>query len=63
MTAYKLIKEHKNLENVIEHLKREKKDKFKLPGEYVYEEIREIFKQPEVIKGEDVEVYTAPYIL
>mmetsp|Transcript_13560 Transcript_13560/g.1210 ORF Transcript_13560/g.1210 Transcript_13560/m.1210 type:complete len:81 (+) Transcript_13560:706-948(+) len=53
VTAYKLIKEHKNIEKVIEHLKKEnesdkKKKKFEIKPEFNYKESRELFYNPEV---------------
>jgi len=53
VTAYKLIKEHKTIENVIEHLKKEnesekRKKKYIIPEPFLYEDSRDLFIKPEV---------------
>jgi len=53
VTAYKLIKEHKTIENVIKELEREnldpkRKRKYVIPTQFFYEDARELFKKPEV---------------
>jgi flap endonuclease-1 len=62
--ALKLIKEYKSIDAIIEHLnleeeRKKKKDEAKsnpkkIPDNYPYREARELFKNPEVLKGEDV---------
>jgi len=52
--AFKLIQEHKTIENVLEILRQTnddptKKQKFIIPDEFLYEESRGLFKEPDVI--------------
>lgn len=62
MTAYKLIKEHKNIENVIKHLENEnnsgsnKKKKFNIPKEFNYIGAREMFLNPLVEDPDKIDV-------
>ncbi len=44
-TAYKLIKEHKNIEGV---LKKIDTDKYTVPDNWLYKEARRLFKEAEV---------------
>lgn len=62
-TALKLIREHENLEGVMEHIQETiantdegKKPKYTVPEFWPYKEAREIFRSPDVIKGSEVEV-------
>lgn len=52
--AYKFIKDLKNLESIIEFCKKEneEKEKYKIPkpDEFDYEEVRVLFKEPNVLK-------------
>ena len=54
MTAYKLIKDHKRLEDVVKKLEDDnrlgtKKRKWVIPEPFPYPDIRELFKSPDVI--------------
>lgn len=62
-TALKLIREHKSLEGVMEHIEdvnskaaEGKKGKYTVPEFFPYKEAREIFRNPDVHKGSEVEV-------
>eukprot|EP00123_Amoebidium_parasiticum_P013206 comp21828_c0_seq1/m.31118 comp21828_c0_seq1/g.31118 ORF comp21828_c0_seq1/g.31118 comp21828_c0_seq1/m.31118 type:complete len:389 (-) comp21828_c0_seq1:328-1494(-) len=46
-TALKLIRQHHSIENILEHLQKEK-TKYVVPEEWMYKEAREFFKKPEV---------------
>lgn len=53
--AFKLIQEHKNIEAVVEKLQEQnddptKKQKFIIPDQFLYEESRQLFKVPDVIR-------------
>lgn len=54
-TALKLIREHKTIEGVLEHIKDSGK-KMVVPEVWPYEEAREIFRRPDVTKGADMEI-------
>jgi len=56
ITAYKLIKEFKCIENVIEHVKKENqtKQKYKIPEKFYYEDSRELFIKPEVKSATEI---------
>lgn len=64
LTAFKLMKEHENLEGVLEKVKElnEKnfieldkgKPKYAVPNEFLYKESRALFKKPEVISDLDI---------
>ena len=62
ITAYKLIKDHKSIEKVIEHLKKEnensdRKKKFVIPDPFHFADARELFMKPNVISDfKDIEV-------
>lgn len=56
VTALKLIKEHKTIENVIKSIEENPKSKYKVPENWPYKEARELFLHPDVMKGEDVEL-------
>lgn len=61
VTAYKLIKEHKNLEGIIKNLKSKPGNKFKIPEDWPYEAARELFKKPDIQEAADIELkWTAP---
>ncbi|CAI2304512.1 unnamed protein product [Caenorhabditis sp. 36 PRJEB53466] len=51
--AVELIKQHKNIETVLEHLD---KTKYPPPEDWPYKRARELFREPDVQKGEDVEL-------
>ena len=54
VTALKLIKEHKNIENIIKSIEENPKSKYKIPENWPYKEARELFLNPDVLKGDDV---------
>ena len=61
ITAYKLIKEHKTIEKVVEHLEAEnlssnKKRKFVIPHNFNYPDSREIFLHHDVAKAPDLDL-------
>jgi flap endonuclease-1 len=51
--ALDLIREHKTIENVIEHID---KDKYQISENWNYKKARELFKNPEVIDAETIEL-------
>ena len=55
VTAFKLMKTHGTLEKVIEFIKKENKvkERYRIPKEYPIDDIREIFKKPEVTRNID----------
>jgi hypothetical protein len=48
-TAYKLLKEHKNIENVLEVVR--EKPRYFIPDPFPYPQVRELFIKPEVIEN------------
>ena len=62
VTAYKLIKEHKSIEAVLEHLESEnnknstKKKKYNIPKEFKFEDARELFHNAKIDDGIQIEV-------
>lgn len=52
-TAYKLVKEYDNMEDILDHLR---KGKNQPPEDWPYEEARELFRKPNVIPSDDVKV-------
>jgi len=52
-TALKLIREHKNLEGVVEHMK--KSSKFTIPDDWPFEDARTLFLEPDVRSADDPE--------
>jgi flap endonuclease-1 len=54
-TALKLIREHKTIEGVLEHIKESGK-KMVVPDIWPYEEARAIFRKPDVKTGSDVDI-------
>lgn len=53
--AFKLLKEHKNIEGILTAIKKvnedpDKKQKYIIPENFLYEESRALFKAPDVIK-------------
>lgn len=63
VTAYKLIKEHKTIEAVIQHLEHDnqinttKKKKYVIPKEFIYDEARELFLNPKIEDAANYEVF------
>ena len=55
-TALKLIREHKTLEAVVEHLKEEGKKSVHIPEHWPFQEARKIFETPDVQKGKDLDL-------
>lgn len=47
-TAYNLIKEHGNLEAVVEHIEKDPKKRFTIPDDWPYKDARELFLHPDV---------------
>ncbi|CAN6658855.1 flap endonuclease 1 [Trichomonascus vanleenenianus] len=54
-TAFKLIKEYKSLEKIVEHL-RAKEGKIKVPEDWPFEEVRKLFSNPEVTPAKDIDI-------
>ncbi|PWN31697.1 putative DNA repair endonuclease rad2 [Meira miltonrushii] len=54
-TALKLIREHKTIEGVLEHIKDSGK-KMVVPEVWPYEEAREIFRKPDVTAGAEMDI-------
>ncbi|KAK6459027.1 PIN domain-like protein [Scheffersomyces xylosifermentans] len=54
VTAYKLIKEHGSLDNIIKHIEDNPGGKLKVPENWPYDEARELFKHPEVTEAKDI---------
>lgn len=52
-TALKLVREHDDMESILDHLR---KGKNPPPEEWPYEEARELFKHPDVKKSSEIEV-------
>ena len=52
-TAFKLVKEHDSMEEILDHLR---KGKHAPPEDWPYEEARELFRKPNVIPSEEVKV-------
>ena len=56
--AFKLVQDHKTIENVLDKVKESnddpnKKKKFIIPDEFLYEESRGLFKTPDVIRNKE----------
>ncbi|SCV01553.1 LAME_0G16974g1_1 [Lachancea meyersii CBS 8951] len=62
VTALKLIKEHKTLENIVSYIESgEANNKWKVPENWPFREARELFINPDVIKGSEVDLkWTEP---
>lgn len=55
VTAYKLIKEHGSIDNIVEWInKNPDKTKYKVPENWPYKEAKELFMNPEIINADDV---------
>ncbi|KAK8829775.1 hypothetical protein WA577_001169, partial [Blastocystis sp. JDR] len=50
--AYQFIQKYRTIEEVLKHLP----EKFSVPEDWPYQRARELFKNPEVVKGEDVKI-------
>lgn len=63
VTALNLIREHGSIEKVIKFIESSEKTKYKVPEEWPYKEARELFKNPEVVPGDEVDLkWEAPDI-
>ncbi|KAH3672165.1 hypothetical protein WICPIJ_010104 [Wickerhamomyces pijperi] len=61
VTAFKLIQEHKSIEKVIEWIESQEDCKYKVPEDWPYKEARELFLNPDVTPGSEVELkWTSP---
>ncbi|KAJ6117601.1 hypothetical protein N7512_007326 [Penicillium capsulatum] len=47
-TALNLIREHKSLEKVLEHMQKDPKQKYVVPEDWPYQDARELFSNPDV---------------
>lgn len=56
VTAFKLIKEHGTIENIIKYIEETPDCKYKVPEDWPYKQARELFLNPDVIKGSEVEL-------
>lgn len=54
VTAFKLIKEHGSLENIVKSINENPDSKYKLPEVWPYDEARELFLNPDITPGEEV---------
>lgn len=62
-TAYKLIKEHKSIEKIMESLKAKPNSKVQIPDDWPFVEVRKLFHAPEVMNSDEVELkWTEPDI-
>ncbi|EGR28305.1 hypothetical protein IMG5_178850 [Ichthyophthirius multifiliis] len=55
VNAYKLIKEFKNLENTINFIEK-KQNRFIIPKNYNFQEVRNLFQKPEIENVEKIEI-------
>ncbi|KAK7208313.1 FEN-1 endonuclease Rad2 [Myxozyma melibiosi] len=55
-TAIKLIKEHKDLNGIVEFIKAHPESRYKIPEEWPFEDARELFLNPEVQDPEGVDL-------
>jgi len=49
------VQQHHSIENIIQHMIKEKGDKFVLPDNFPFEEARNMFKDPQVAEGGELE--------
>ena len=57
--AFNFITEHKNIENVLEVIDKDnekRKKKFKVPEEFLFKESRNLFKNPDVLTKENIDL-------
>ncbi|CAL5866545.1 uncharacterized protein PFLUO_LOCUS754 [Penicillium psychrofluorescens] len=54
-TALNLIREHKTLEKVVEHIQNDPKKKYVIPEDWPYQDARELFLTPDVRSADDPE--------
>lgn len=57
-TAYDLITKHKTIEAVLEVLK--EKSKYKVPEDWNYEAARELFRNPDIVNPDEIELKWTP---
>lgn len=64
VTAFKMIKEHGSLENIVKWIQlNPEKTKYKIPENWPYDEAKQLFMNPEIIKAEDVNFkWTEPQV-
>lgn len=63
VTALKLIKEHKSIENIIASIEENPKSKYTVPENWPYKEARQLFLHPDVKYGDTVDLkWTEPDI-
>ncbi|KAK9479519.1 PIN domain-like protein [Lipomyces japonicus] len=55
-TAVKLIKEHKNLDGVVEYIKAHPDSRYKIPEDWPYQDARQLFLNPEIVDPSTVEL-------
>ncbi|SCU89912.1 LANO_0D06876g1_1 [Lachancea nothofagi CBS 11611] len=62
VTALKLIKEHKTLENIVTYIESgDANNKWKIPENWPYQEARDLFLKPDVLKGSEIDLkWTEP---
>ncbi|ODQ68519.1 flap endonuclease 1 [Nadsonia fulvescens var. elongata DSM 6958] len=56
VTAYKLIKEHETLENIVQAIERDPKSKYQVPENWPYKEARLLFLEPEVADPDTLDI-------
>lgn len=57
VTAFKLIKEHGSLDNIVKWIQENpEKTKYKVPENWPYDEAKQLFMNPEITKGDEVDV-------
>ncbi len=54
-TALKLIREHGDLESVVESIEKDPKKKYTIPDDWPYKDARELFLNPDVRSADDEE--------
>ncbi len=54
VTAMKLIRKYKSLDNIVEAIKEDPKSKYKVPENWPYKEARQLFLHPEVTSGSEI---------
>lgn len=57
VTAYKLIKEHGSLDNIVDWINNNpEKTKYKVPENWPYKEAKELFMNPEILNADEVSI-------
>ncbi|XP_042021853.1 flap endonuclease 1 [Salvia splendens] len=57
MTALKLIRQHRSIENILENIN---KERYQIPEEWPYQEARRLFKEPSVLTNDDELRWSSP---